>query len=224
MKTLVAQAMAAGRARRQHLAAVRARPLRLDRRDRRAGEGGAPSTAASTSRTSARSRTRSSTSLDEVFAIAERADIPAEVWHLKTAYKANWGRMPEVLRRIEAARARGLDVTANIYPYDRASNGLDACLPLWVREGGLEPMLQRLKDPALRERIKRDMDDPNATDWENQWYGSGGGAGVMLSTGARSGAAQVRRQDPRRDRQGDGQGPARRGDGPGHRRSRPSRR
>jgi N-acyl-D-amino-acid deacylase len=122
------------------------------------------------------------TSLDEVFTVAERANIPAEVWHLKTAYKANWGRMPEVLKRFDAARARGLDVTANMYPYDRASNGLDACLPLWVREGGLEPMLQRLKDPSLRDRIKRDMDDGNAKDWENQWYGSGGGAGVMVST------------------------------------------
>ena len=121
-------------------------------------------------------------SLDEVFAIAERANVPAEVWHLKTAYQANWGRMPEVLTHFDAARARGLDVTANMYPYDRASNGLDACLPLWVREGGLEPMLQRLQDPSLRERIKRDMDDANAKDWENQWYGSGGGAGVMIST------------------------------------------
>jgi N-acyl-D-amino-acid deacylase len=121
-------------------------------------------------------------SLDEVFAVAERAAIPAEVWHLKTAYQANWGRMPEVLKHFEAARARGLDVTANMYPYDRASNGLDACLPLWVREGGLDQMLQRLQDPSLRDRIKRDMDDPNAKDWENQWYGSGGGAGVMVST------------------------------------------
>jgi len=121
-------------------------------------------------------------SLDEVFAVAERANIPAEVWHLKTAYQANWGRMGEVLSHFAAARARGLDVTANMYPYDRASNGLDACLPLWVREGGLEQMLQRLNDPALRARIKRDMDDANAKDWENQWYGSGGGAGVMVST------------------------------------------
>jgi N-acyl-D-amino-acid deacylase len=121
-------------------------------------------------------------SLDEVFSVAERARIPAEVWHLKTAYKANWGHMPEVLKHFEAARARGLDVTANMYPYDRASNGLDACLPLWVREGGLDQMITRLKDPSLRDRIKRDMDDPNAKDWENQWYGSGGGAGVMVST------------------------------------------
>ena len=99
-------------------------------------------------------------SLDEVFRIAKEADIPAEVWHLKTAYKANWGKMPEVLKRFEAARAAGLDVTANQYPYTRASNGLDACLPLWVREGGIDAMVKRLADPALRERIKREMDDP----------------------------------------------------------------
>ncbi len=121
-------------------------------------------------------------SLDEVFTIAERAGIPAEVWHLKTAYKANWGRMPDVLRRFDEARARGLDVTANMYPYDRASNGLDACLPLWVREGGREPMLERLKDPSLRSRIKQEMADANAEDWENQWYGAGGAPGVMLAT------------------------------------------
>src|SRR5437867_8884471 len=121
-------------------------------------------------------------SLDEVFAIAERANIPAEIWHLKTAYKANFGRMPEVLRRIEAARARGLDVTANQYPYTRASNGLDSCLPLWAREGGLEKTVARLTDPATRERIKKDMDDPNATTWQDQRYGANGGDGVLLSS------------------------------------------
>jgi N-acyl-D-amino-acid deacylase len=121
-------------------------------------------------------------SLDEVFTIAEKARIPAEIWHLKAAYRANWGRMPEVLSRIAEARGRGLDVTANLYPYDRASNGLDACLPIWVRDGGVDPMIQRLQDPAQRERIKREMADPNVKDWENQWYGSGGAAGVMLSS------------------------------------------
>jgi N-acyl-D-amino-acid deacylase len=121
-------------------------------------------------------------SLDEVFRIAREAQIPAEVWHLKTAYKANWGKMPQVLQRIEVARASGLDVTANQYPYTRASNGLDACLPLWVREGGTDAMLKRLADPALRERIKREMDDPSPEGWENQWYGSGGSDGVMLSS------------------------------------------
>jgi dihydroorotase/N-acyl-D-amino-acid deacylase len=121
-------------------------------------------------------------SLDEVFTIAEKASIPAEIWHLKTAYRANWGRMPEVLQRIEAARARGLDVSANQYPYTRASNGLDSCLPLWVREGGFEKTLARLTDPVQRERARKDMDDPAATTWENQWYGAGGGDGVMVSS------------------------------------------
>ena len=120
--------------------------------------------------------------LDEAFAIAERARIPTEIWHLKTAYKANWGRMPDVLARIEAARARGLDITANQYPYTRASNNLDSCLPLWAREGGTERMLARLRNPADRERIKKEMDDPAAPGWENQWFGSGGGDGVMLSS------------------------------------------
>lgn len=121
-------------------------------------------------------------SLEEVFEIAERAGIPAEIWHLKTAYKANWGKMPEVLHRIEKARERGLDVSANQYPYTRASNNLDACLPLWVREGGRDRMLERIRDSALRERMVREMDDPNITEWENQWYGAGGGEGVMVSS------------------------------------------
>jgi len=121
-------------------------------------------------------------SVDEVIAISKQAGIPAEIWHLKTAYKSNWGKMREVLRRLEQARAGGVDVTANQYPYPRASNGLDACLPLCVREGGLEKMLARLRDPVQRERIKREMEDPDVTGWENQWYGSGGGDGVMLSS------------------------------------------
>jgi dihydroorotase/N-acyl-D-amino-acid deacylase len=120
--------------------------------------------------------------LDETFAVAERARIPAEIWHLKTAYKANWGRMPAVLNRIEEARARGLDVTANQYPYTRASNDLDSCLPLWVREGTNDQMIARLKDPALRERIKSEMDDATEAGWENQWYWSGGGDGVMVAS------------------------------------------
>jgi dihydroorotase/N-acyl-D-amino-acid deacylase len=121
-------------------------------------------------------------SIEEVFQIAQRASIPAEIWHLKTAYSPNFGRMAEVLRRLEAARARGLDVTANQYPYTRASNGLSSCLPLWVREGGLEKMLARLNDPSQRDRIKKDMDDGAAITWENQWHGAGGGDGVMIST------------------------------------------
>jgi len=118
-------------------------------------------------------------SLDEVFTIAERAGISTTIWHLKTAYSENFGKMPEVLRRIEQARQRGIDVAASVYPYDRASNGLVACFPTWVSEGGTEKMIERLKDPRQRARAKKEMDEPSAT-WENQWLGSGGAAGVML--------------------------------------------
>ena len=118
-------------------------------------------------------------SLDEVFTIAQRAGISATIWHLKAAYQENWGKMPEILRRIEAARARGIDVAASVYPYTRASNGLVACFPPWVSEGGTEKMLERLKDPATRARIRKEMDEPGAA-WENEWRGSGGPQGVTL--------------------------------------------
>jgi len=118
-------------------------------------------------------------SLDEVFAIAQRANISTTIWHLKAAYAENWGKMPEILSRIEAARARGLDVAASVYPYMRASNGLVACFPSWIAEGGTDKMLERLKDPAQRTRAKKEMDEPSAS-WENEWRGSGGGKGVTL--------------------------------------------
>ena len=118
-------------------------------------------------------------SLDEVFAISDRAKISTTVWHLKAAYSENWGKMPEVLHRIEAARARGIDVAASVYPYTRASNGLIANFPPWVAEGGTDKMLARLKDPAQRERIKKEMEE-RSDKWENEYLGSGGPSGVML--------------------------------------------
>jgi dihydroorotase/N-acyl-D-amino-acid deacylase len=119
-------------------------------------------------------------SMDEVFRIAKEAGIRAQVWHFKTAYAPNFGKMPEMLRRIEEARAQGIDVAANQYPWNRASNGLDACLPPWVREGGHDALLKRLADPATRERVKADMAKASA-EWENQWLGSGGAEGVMVA-------------------------------------------
>jgi dihydroorotase/N-acyl-D-amino-acid deacylase len=106
-------------------------------------------------------------SLDEVFSIAREARIPAEIYHLKTAGKRNWGRMAAVLRRIEQARADGLDVSANQYPWAASSNNLDASLPLWVREGGREKLIARLQDPAIRARIRPDFlkDYP---DWSDE--------------------------------------------------------
>jgi N-acyl-D-amino-acid deacylase len=124
---------------------------------------------------------RIDSSLAEVFRIAREAGIPANIWHLKTSSRRNWGKMPAVLARLEAARAGGLDVAANQYPWSAAMNGLDANLPPWVREGGTEKLLARLEDPAVRERAKREM----ATDsdaWENQWYGSGGASGVLVTS------------------------------------------
>jgi N-acyl-D-amino-acid deacylase len=118
-------------------------------------------------------------SLDEVFTISSRAGISTTIWHLKSAYSENFGKMPEVLQRIEQARAQGIDVAASAYPYDRGSNALVACFPSWVSEGGTEKMIERLKDPAQRARVKKEMDEPSAT-WENQWLGSGGAKGVML--------------------------------------------
>ena len=120
-------------------------------------------------------------SLDEVFRIAKEAGIRTQIWHLKTAYKKNWGRMAAVLERIRAARAEGIDVAANQYPYTAGSNGLDACLPPWIREGGHDALLKRLADPAQRERAKQEMlQDSDA--WSNQYLGSGGPDGVLVAS------------------------------------------
>lgn len=120
-------------------------------------------------------------SMDEVFRIAREANIPANIWHFKTADKPNWGKMPHVLEKLEKARADGLDVAANQYPWTAGENGLDACLPPWIREGGTEKLLARLTDPALRRRAREDMLRPT-DEWENQYLGSGGPTGVLLVT------------------------------------------
>ena len=120
-------------------------------------------------------------SLHEVFEIARRAKIPVEIWHLKTAYKKNWGRMPEILNKIKQARASGLDVSADIYPYIAGSTSLSACLPPWAQEGGVEKMLARLRDSATRERIKKEISEDHK-DWENIYLGSGGAGGVLIGS------------------------------------------
>jgi N-acyl-D-amino-acid deacylase len=118
-------------------------------------------------------------SLNEVFEIALKARIPVEIWHLKTAYKKNWGRMPHVLTRIKEARNRGLDITADIYPYIAGSTSLSACLPPWALEGGTEQMLARLRDPLTRQRLKKEISQ-DQQDWENIYVGSGGPGGVLI--------------------------------------------
>jgi dihydroorotase/N-acyl-D-amino-acid deacylase len=124
-------------------------------------------------------------SLDEVFRIARQAGVPVTIHHLKTAYTQNWGRMPAVLRRLEQARDQGLDVAADLYPYIAGSNPLDASLPVWAREGGRDALVARLKDPATRARIKAEILRPT-TAWENQYLGSGGAAGILVSAVGRA--------------------------------------
>jgi len=120
-------------------------------------------------------------SMQEVFEIARRAQIPVEIWHLKTAYKKNWGRMPALLQSIRQARARGLDISADIYPYIAGSTSLAACLPPWALEGGTEKMLTRLRDPQIRDRLKQEIAN-DAKDWENIYLGSGGSGGVLIGS------------------------------------------
>jgi N-acyl-D-amino-acid deacylase len=118
-------------------------------------------------------------SLDEVFEVAREARIPAQIYHLKTANKENWGQAPRILRRLEQARAEGLDVTADAYPYTAGQNGLSANLPLWVREGGRDKMVARLQDPKVRARVKEEILKDDGT-WEDQYMGSGGAKGVLI--------------------------------------------
>lgn len=120
-------------------------------------------------------------SLAEVFEIARRAQIPVEIWHLKTAYKKNWGRMPEVLAKIRKARAEGLDITADVYPYIAGSTSLSASLPPWVLEGGTEKMLSRLKDMRIRQHLKKEI-MTDSKEWENIYLGSGGAPGVLIGS------------------------------------------
>jgi N-acyl-D-amino-acid deacylase len=120
-------------------------------------------------------------SMKEVFEIARRAQIPAEIWHFKTAYQKNWGRMPEMLRRIAAARRRGLKITADVYPYVAGSTSLSACLPPWALEGGTDAMIARLKDPQTRDRLKWEISADSKT-WENIYLGSGGPSGILIAS------------------------------------------
>ncbi|MBC8029909.1 MAG: D-aminoacylase [Pyrinomonadaceae bacterium] len=120
-------------------------------------------------------------SLAEVFQIAREARIPVEIWHLKTAYKKNWGRMPQVLAKIRKARALGLDITADVYPYIAGSTALSASLPPWVLEGGTEKMLARLRDTRIRQQLKKEI-PTDSKDWENIYLGSGGAPGVLISS------------------------------------------
>jgi N-acyl-D-amino-acid deacylase len=117
--------------------------------------------------------------VDELIAIARRAGVRGEIYHLKQAGNANWAKLPSVIERVESARAEGLDITADMYPYTAGATGLNASMPPWVQEGGFRAWLTRLRDPGTRERLVREMRAPGK-DWENLYLAAGGADGVLL--------------------------------------------
>lgn len=118
--------------------------------------------------------------IDEAIRIGRDAHLPVEIFHMKVSGKTRWGSMPKVVAKIEAARKSGVDVAADMYPYLAGATALASCLPPWVANGGTARLLERLRDPAVRQRIKTEMaaDHPN---WENLYFDSGGASGVMIS-------------------------------------------
>ena len=119
--------------------------------------------------------------IDEALRIGREAKIPVEIFHLKMAGKPNWGKMSEVLKKLEAARAQGLDITADQYPYVAGGTSLGASIPPWAHEGGTAKFVERLKDPATREKLKQEM-RTNTTDWENFYFLAGGGEGILVAS------------------------------------------
>ena len=117
--------------------------------------------------------------VDELVEIVRRARVRGEIYHLKQAGRANWSKLSAVIERIQVARAAGLDITADMYTYTAGATGLNASMPPWVQEGGFRAWFARLRDPALRERVAREMRAPGE-DWENLYLAAGGAEGVLL--------------------------------------------
>jgi len=116
--------------------------------------------------------------VDELIGIARAAGVPAEIYHLKAAGQANWGKLDSVVARIEAARAAGIRITTDMYTYTAGATGLDAAMPPWVQEGGYEAWAARLRDPAIRARVAREMATPG--DWENLYRAAGSAERLLL--------------------------------------------
>jgi len=117
--------------------------------------------------------------LEELFTIAREANVAAEVYHLKAAGERNWPKMREAIARIQAAREAGLQITANMYPYTAAATGLDAAMPPWVQEGGVDAWIDRLKQPEIRRRVIEEMRTPSAQ-WESLYLAAGSADKVRL--------------------------------------------
>jgi len=118
--------------------------------------------------------------IDEAIRIGREAHIPVEIWHLKAAGKANWGKMPQIVAQIDAARASGIDISANTYAYTAWFNTFSAFIPPWAHDGGDAALIARLKDPATRARIRKDMLDPHG-DWDNEWQEIPGPEAIQIA-------------------------------------------
>jgi N-acyl-D-amino-acid deacylase len=119
--------------------------------------------------------------LDEAFRIGREAHLPVEIWHLKVSGRQNWGKMPQVIAAIETARASGLDVTANQYPYTASGTSLGATIPPKYHEGGSEAFVTRLKDPQVRAAIRHALGG-DGKETENMWRGTGGPDGILVAS------------------------------------------
>ena len=117
--------------------------------------------------------------VQETVDIARASGAPAEIYHLKQAGKRNWGKLDALIKAVEAARAAGVRITADMYVYTAGATGLDAAMPPWVQDGGLEAWIARLKDPAIRARLLADMRNP-ASDWENLLLAAGADGTLLL--------------------------------------------
>jgi N-acyl-D-amino-acid deacylase len=117
--------------------------------------------------------------IDELIAISRKSGAPAEIYHFKQAGKPNWGKLDAAIAKVEAARANGQRITADMYTYTAGATGLDAAMPTWVQSGGLEAWIKRMKDPAVRARLVREMRTPS-NDWENLLLLAGGPENVLL--------------------------------------------
>ena len=118
--------------------------------------------------------------LDEAVRIGREAKIPVEVWHVKAAGKRNWGRMKEIVAKIEQARRDGVDISADTYAYPAWFNSFSAFIPPWAHDGGDEKLLERLKDPATRARIKAELLSPDDKGWDNEWQEIPGPEAVLI--------------------------------------------
>jgi dihydroorotase/N-acyl-D-amino-acid deacylase len=123
-------------------------------------------------------------SVDEAAQIGRQAQIPVEIWHLKVAGKANWGRMPDIVAHIDQLRASGVDISANTYAYTAWFNEFSAFIPPWAHDGGDVKLVERLKDPAMRARIRRDLQNPGkdsaGESWDNEWQEIPGPEAVLI--------------------------------------------